>query len=921
MPKIKTSKKRPKTRPPTGGAKNKKRASKRNFCCKFSKGIKTLRCLRKKSFHLKKSLFKKTIKNKTVKKYLRACEKKLTKPLSFQEIIHIIILPFSNLLWAVNFLIGSIASFFEFVGRLILGAAKSVLSFLKTLNQKLTAFDLSLDFYVDLEGFLCQQKNQKTKKLKNKQKLPLQTLRFYSPKIKQLTLNLLSILKKFTLTLTQSIGRLLINLTKTSTGFASKVALAPPRFLLKTKKRAVFFITCFTIFSVSFYEFILKDLPSPYELRTENRSLTTVIYDRNGEELYKVFSTKDRTKVNMDELPQHLIDATLAYEDAEFFQHHGVSLRGIIRAIRNDLFDEKLHGGSTITQQLIKNALLTNEKTIKRKAKEAVLSILAEIIYPKKDILQMYFNEIPYGGPIYGIEEAAKTYFGKHAKDLNIAEGTLLAGLPTSPSENNPMVSPANAKKRQKLVLTRMVENSFLTQNEAEEIERAPLEFSKTAFPIKAPHFVMLIKELLYQKYGKQLTEEGGLSVYTTLDYGLQKIAEKAVSDEINKIGKKFWIKNGAALVTKPKTGEVLTMVGSKDFFDEGIDGNFNITTSPRQPGSSIKVVNYSYALAHGYTPSSILQDSPVSYKTPSGRTYSPVNYDGKFRGPVTLHDALAMSLNVPAVKVLNSYGHQKMLEQGRKMGITTWNKPDNFYGLSLTLGAGEVKMVDMAVVYGALANQGTRINLRYIKKVVDSQGNVLEDLETGKGTLTGFPRQVQAADEELNGQPVIHPQIAYQLTQILADVDAKSPTYGRPEFHKLYIPGNVVATKTGTSNNKRDNWTFGYTPEYLVATWVGNNDNTPMNPGLASGITGAAPLWNTIMTQVLKDHPNKGFPAPEGLIPVEICASNGLLPCEGCSKLKTEYFIPGTEPTKHCQVATPSATPADPNASPPPAP
>ena len=876
---------------------------------------------------------------KVIKRYTKVLEKKLLEPVSFQQTLHIICLLFSNLLWATNFLIKSVASFFEFVGHTIIKSSLFCLRQLNSLNQKLTALDLSLDFYVDLDGLINRSSVKQVRPKKIEKKVSKPSKSFYlifaqysktfaafrkrlQKKFFNLVLSLKQALFKKSKKLSKKLSFLLFKILKTTFSFTLNIVLIIPKFLFRTKKRALIAATLSLGSFIFFYNFVLKDLPNPYQLKEpQNMALSTVIYDRNGEELYKIFHDKNRSLVKLEELPKHLIDATVAYEDTDFFKHHGVSIRGIVRAIRNDLFDEQLHGGSTITQQLIKNALLSNEKTIKRKAKEVVLSLMAEVLYSKKEILQMYLNEIPYGGPIYGIEEAAKTYFGKSAKDLSLAEGALLAGLPTSPTQNNPMVSPIKAKNRQKLVLTRMVENGFITQEQAEEASKEKIEFSKAAFPIKAPHFVMLIKNLLMQKYGQKITEEGGLKVYTTLDYGLQKFAEKAISDEINKIGKKYWIKNAAAMVTKPKTGEVLTMIGSKDFFDESIDGNVNITLSPRQPGSSIKVVNYSYALTHGYTPSSVLLDAPVSYKTPSGRTYSPVNYDGKFRGPVTLHDALAMSLNVPAVRVLNSYGHQKMLEQGRKMGITTWNKPDNFYGLSLTLGAGEVTMADMTVVYGCLANQGIRKNLVYLKKVIDSQGNVLEDSETGKGILTGFPSQVMAAGAEFDGQQVIHPQIAYQLTEILADVDAKSPTYGRPQFHKLYVPENVVATKTGTSNNKRDNWTFGYTPEYLVATWVGNNDNTPMNPGLASGITGAAPLWNTIMTQILKDHQNKEFPAPEGLIPVQICASNGLLPCEGCSKVKTEYFVPGTEPTKHCQVATPSATPVEPGASPPPAP
>ena len=669
--------------------------------------------------------------------------------------------------------------------------------------------------------------------------------------------------------------------------------------------RLAFALSSLALAGLFYFKFV-KDLPNPYLLATSQPSATTRIYDRNGELLFKIYNDENRTLLTLEEVPLHVRQATIAIEDKNFYSHKGLSLRGVIRAARHDILlregktIKSLQGGSTITQQLVKNALLTPERTIDRKIKEFLLTTAVEFLFDKDEILNMYLNQVAYGGTAYGIEEAAQKFFAKPAKHLNLAEAALLAGLPASPTTYCPFGQNKQlAKVRQRQVLSRMVQDGYITREQALEAEKETLAFAPQAINIKAPHFVMYVKDELARRYGQATVEKGGLHVYTTLDLPTQKLAQEAVAKNISNIKDRYNARNGAALITKPKTGEVLAMVGSVDFFDQDEDGNVNLTTSLRQPGSSIKLVNYSYALENaGYTPSSIVQDAPVSYSNP-WETYTPVNYDGKFRGPVTVKQALAMSLNIPAVKVLNSYGVDKMVEQGEKMGITTWTQPDK-YGLSLTLGAAEVKMTDMAVVFGSIANMGSKKPLFAVKKIVDSKGKVIQDIEQPKKFWSALAKKAYANDPDPteDGEPVVSPFTAWQLIDILSDNAARAPEFGSRS--PLLIPDRQVAVKTGTSNDFRDNWTIGFSPDYLVATWVGNNDNEPMNK-IASGITGAAPMWHEIMAELTENKPDSQFPMPEGLIEVEVCAQNGLLPCKGCPKTKKAWFVPGTEPKKKC--------------------
>jgi 1A family penicillin-binding protein len=656
------------------------------------------------------------------------------------------------------------------------------------------------------------------------------------------------------------------------------------RFPFRTIPYLAFLLGVFSSSCLGFYGafVIFRDLPSPQKLSRRDQSLTTKIYDRNDTLLYKIYREKNRTPVSLKDLPTYLIQATIAIEDKDFFHHQGLSLPGIGRATFQNIFMGKKTGGSTITQQLIKNALLTSEKTWKRKIKEAVLAVLVEKRFSKNEILEMYLNEVGYGGAIYGIEEAAQKYFAKHAKDLTLAEAAFLAGLPASPTRYSPFGhQPELAKGRQALVLARMVEDKYISQEEAQKALNQKLILAPQKTEILAPHFVMYIKDLLVQKYGERTVEEGGLEVKTSLDIHFQEMAQEVVATEIKKLGN-LHVTNGAALITNPQTGEILAMVGSKDYFATDIDGNVNVTTAQRQPGSSIKPVAYSIALENGFTPATLIDDSPITYQVPGQKPYSPENYDRRFHGQVTLRTALGSSYNVPAVKILAAFGVKKMVQRGREMGITTWDDPSRF-GLSLTLGGGEVKMTDMAVVYGTLANNGIRVDLNPILEVKDSKGEIIEENPAGRET------------------PVLNPAVAYLLTNILQDNAARTPAFGPGSL--LNIPYRQVAVKTGTTQNLRDNWTIGYTPSRLVAIWVGNNDSSPMSY-VASGITGASPIWRKIMDNLLVQSFAEEFPRPQEVEEVTICQATNTLPCQGCPSTRKELFILGTAPKNHCDPA-----------------
>jgi len=657
---------------------------------------------------------------------------------------------------------------------------------------------------------------------------------------------------------------------------------------------------------IGIYWYVFRGLPAPSALTTQPVPLTTHIRDRHGVELYKIYASQNRTLVKLPDIPLQLRQATIAIEDAEFYRHSGFSLRGIFRALISNSSlltthnTSTIQGGSTITQQLVKTALLSPERTLRRKIRELVLAILVELKYPKDQILEMYLNRVSFGGAAYGVEEAAQTYFGKPVSQLTLAESTLLAGLPASPTTYSPYgAHPELAKSRQKEVLRRMVSEGFITFNQANAASAEELKFSPQTIDIKAPHFVMYVREYLAQKYGASIVEQGGLEVITSLDLSVQQSAQTAVTQEVTKVAY-LRIGNGAAVVTNPQTGEILAMVGSKDYFDMTHDGNFNVTTALRQPGSSIKPLNYALALTRGFTPASVIDDSPITYKTPGQPNYSPVNYDGKFHGKVTLRTALGSSYNIPAVKVLAANGVSNFIDFAHRLGISSWTDPSR-YGLSLTLGGGEVTMLDMARAYGTIANLGVKKELRSVLAITDSNDiDITEEFYRDRNlAFVGSAQASGGMDEVPEGTQVISPLSAYWLIDILSDNKARMPAFG--SYARLSVPNHKIAVKTGTSNSFRDNWTIGFSPEYLVAAWVGNNDGSFMNKNLVSGITGAAPIWHDTMSYLLEGREPKEFPKPLGLVPVKVCTVNGLLTCPNCPQEKIEYFTVDKVPTKQC--------------------
>jgi penicillin-binding protein 1C len=575
-------------------------------------------------------------------------------------------------------------------------------------------------------------------------------------------------------------------------------------------------------------------------------------------------------------------------EDQTFYSHHGFDPFGIFRAFTANVQGKPTQGGSTITQQLVKNTVLSNERTLRRKIRELFVAIAVDYEFSKEEILEMYFNQVSYGGTSYGAQEAAERYFGKSAAELDLAEASLLAGLPAAPTAYSPFgQDPELAKRRQAQVLQRMVEDGYITQQAADAALEQELAFRTDSIDIRAPHFVMYVRQLLAQEYGEEAVTRGGLEVRTTLDPDTQQLATQAVREEVERL-ERLRVSNGAALVTNPTTGEVLAMVGSVDYFDFDNDGQVNATLRERQPGSSIKPVTYAAAFSEGFSPASIVDDSPVVYTIPGSQPYRPRNYDGTFRGPVSLRSALANSYNIPAVKILDSIGVPRLIEQGQDMGITTWNEPDR-YGLALTLGAAEVRMLDMMQVYGTFANQGYTLPVNPILEITDYTGSTIYENECALGN-TNCP-----------GEKTLDPRVAAQITSVLKDNRARTPAFGSRSV--LYIPDQEVAVKTGTSNDIRDNWTFGYTSDRVVGTWVGNFDNEPMS-AVASGITGASPVWNEIMRSQLSAEQPHRFEQPAGMVEVAVCAPTGTLACSGCPVVRTEIFRQGNEPMRACNPA-----------------
>lgn len=610
------------------------------------------------------------------------------------------------------------------------------------------------------------------------------------------------------------------------------------------------FFIIFGVMSVWISTLKIPDFKSFVERKVQN---STKIYDRTGEILlYDVHANMKRTIIPYEEMGSNILNATVAIEDSEFYNHKGIRISSIIRAtIWAKLTGRKIQGGSTITQQLIKNTLLTPEVSINRKIKEWILAIKLERVMSKEEILALYLNEAPYGGEIYGIEEASKAFFGKNPKELTMAEASYLAAIPNGPTYYSPYgKNKEKLNERKNLVLKRMFELKFINEDDYNKSKNEEVKFlPKQPINIAAPHFVFFVKDYLEQKYGSETVEQGGLKVITTIDYNLQKKAEevartKAIENEKNWNGS-----NTAVVVIDPKTGQILSMVGSRNYFDtDNFDGNFNVATAERQPGSSFKPIVYALALEKGYTEDTTLFDVKTEFNSscsPDGSSnktgcYTPDNYDNSFRGPMTLRNALAQSINVIAVKLLYLVGVSDSIKMARNLGITTLKNSADQYGLSLVIGGGETTLLDMTSVYGVFANNGIKNSYTPIISVTDNSGNKIEEYVP-------------------NPKQILKPNTTNILSSILSDNNARTPTFGANSL--LNIEGREVAVKTGTTNDNKDAWTIGYTPSVAVGVWVGNNDNKPMKKG---GVALAGPIWNTVMTEALKNYPIEYFSKPE---------------------------------------------------------
>ncbi|MEK7652923.1 MAG: PBP1A family penicillin-binding protein [Patescibacteria group bacterium] len=609
---------------------------------------------------------------------------------------------------------------------------------------------------------------------------------------------------------------------------------------------AIFLILVGSLTGLAVVAWASRDLPSPDKVINRSMTLSTKIYDREGKTvLYDIHGNIKRTLIDLKDIPNFAVKATLAAEDRDFYKHQGFSLTGIARSIIKNILTGSKVGGSTLTQQFVKNAVLTNEKTYTRKIKELIVSYQIEKKFSKDQILQMYFNEIPYGSVIYGIEAASESFFGKSAKDLTLAESAILAAIPKAPTYYSPH---GNNKDRllirQRYIIDSMAELGYITKNEAENAKNEKISFKPPQESMTAPHFVMYIKEILSEKYGEDFINQEGLKVYTTLDLEKQKAAEEAVKKGVEQNGQKYGFANASLVALDPKTGQILAMVGSADYFNDEIDGQVNVALRPRQPGSSFKPIVYTAAFIKGYTPDTILYDVVTNFDATGAKPYIPHNYDLKERGPITIRSALAGSLNIPAVKTTYLTGIDNILNLAGDLGYTTFSERNRF-GLSIVLGGGEVKLLEHVGAFATLAQEGTRHEITPILKIEDKNGKVIEEFKN-------------------KSKEVIKPEIARLTTDILSDNEARAYIFGAN--NKLTLPGRPVAAKTGTTNNYRDAWTVGYTPSLAAGVWVGNSDNKEMKKG-ADGSIIAAPIWNSFMLEALKNTSPEQFTKPEPIV------------------------------------------------------
>lgn len=660
---------------------------------------------------------------------------------------------------------------------------------------------------------------------------------------------------------------------------------------------------------VGVYAYYAKDLPPAEELgrHTATAFQTSRIYDRTGQHvLFELLDPEGgaRTSVPLSRIPAHLRNATVVIEDKNFYTNPGINIEGILRAAWSNLQGNPIQGGSSLTQQLVKQTLISPEERYKisyaRKIKEAILSLELSRRYPgvegKDKILEWYLNTVHYGRLAYGVQAAAEQYFGKAVEELTLAEAAMLAAIPQWPMLN-PIDNPTKAKERQELVLDQMYLQGYITAEEAWAAKQERIVVVSKPFDIEAPHFVMYVRDLLAQKYGMDYVYQKGLRIYTTLDIDLQAEAERIAREHVAANKEQYKVTNAAVVVLDPHTGEIRAMVGSLNYFDPEISGQVNVAISPRQPGSAFKPFTYVTAFAQGYTPATRVMDVRTSFPDWPNPPYVPENYDRRHHGPISIRRALACSYNIPAVAVLSWVGVPNVLETAHRMGINTLTA--DYYGLSLTLGGGEVSLLDMVYAYSVFANGGVmkgqpvppemrregfrELDPVAILRIEDAQGHILYEYK------------------EPHSKPILSPQLAYLITHILSDNRARSYALGLNSYLKLSRP---AAAKTGTTENFCDAWTIGYTPDIVVGVWVGNTNNDPMER--FPSVRAAGPIWNQVMEYLFQSMPETGFQEPPGIEHVVVDEESGLLPTPYSENLITEIFIEGTAPTTYDDVHRP---------------
>lgn len=647
-----------------------------------------------------------------------------------------------------------------------------------------------------------------------------------------------------------------------------------------------------------------KDLPDPNKLLDRNVPESTKIFDRDGGLLYEIHGEYKRTLVDLDAISPFLKNATVAVEDKDFYNHGGISFTGIARAVLIDIMTgEKAQGGSTITQQFVKKSILTDDKSIDRKIREIILAISIDSRFTKEQILKLYLNEIPYGRNTYGIEAASNSYFNKSAKDLTLAESAYLAAMPQAPTRYNPFgPNRQTLDNRKNTILSLMREQGYINEDQEKKAKEEKPEFNKISTGIKAPHFVLWVQDYLANKYGEKTLEEGGLKVYTTLNSKLQIIAEEAVKNGVAKYSKKYNSHNAGLVAIDPKTGQILAMVGSKDYFGEVdpvgctpgknclFEPNVNVALSQRQPGSSFKPYVYvtAFKKEFGFAPATMLMDVVTNFGTYNGKSYIPGNYNGQSYGPISMRKAMAGSLNIPAVKTLSLVGVENAVQTARDLGITS---PLADCGLSLVLGGCEVRLLDHVAAMSVIANEGIKNEKTPILKIVDKEDKFIEEFKA-------------------NPQNVLDPEAAYEVISIMTDNDARSYIFGPSS--PLILSDRVVAAKTGTTNNWHDGWTMGFTPSLAAGVWSGNNDGTLLKKG-ADGVLVAAPIWHEFMQKALEGTPAEAFPVPNGIQKITVDEVSGKLPTNVTPSTKVETFTSYNAPTDsdnvHISVAMDSST------------